>query len=328
MRWHHYKRFVGVVCIAWSVLFATLAQAQALPAYNGRVNVAVGGIVSAKVGKWGFAANDPRVTATATGIGSGLTTLGVGIATGAVATVGWPALLVAAGISALVGGSVALAVDGIYKWLFNADGTVTTQGGTVLVPDPNGVWRPVNAQQAASCINTSAVNWCACQEVGCPSAYFYHCAIPGSLNPTNLCRAGYDAVKATSLQDAMTRSGYTIPTTATQGDFANLPAYEAVTKIPATELQKPMSNEMLAAVANSAWKAAAKNSVGLPWSASDPITPADVADWRAQNPSAVPTVGDLTAPITNGNNVSVGPAATPGTSTNPNTGPGTTPGSL
>lgn len=127
MRWHHYKRFIGVVLVAWSVLFTSLAEA--IPAYNGRVNVAVGGIVSAKVGKWGFAANDPRITATASGIGMGLTYLGVGIATGAVATVGWPALLAAAGISALVGGGVSLAVDGLYKWIFNSDGTVTTQGG-------------------------------------------------------------------------------------------------------------------------------------------------------------------------------------------------------
>ena len=88
MRWYHYQRLVGVIVVAWAVLFTSFAQAQALPAYNGRVNAAVGGIVSSKIGKWGFAANDPRITATASGIGAGLTTLGVGLATGAVATVG------------------------------------------------------------------------------------------------------------------------------------------------------------------------------------------------------------------------------------------------
>ena len=327
MRWHYHQRVIGVIMVVWSLLFTSLAQAQALPVYNGRVNVAVGGIVSAKVSKWGFAANDPRVTATASAIGTGLTTLGVGIATGAVATVGWPALLVAAGISALVGGGVSLAVDGLYKWLFNTDGTVSTQGGTVTAPDPNGLYKPSNAQQAATCISTTATNWCACQDAGCPTANISVCLPTGGSNPTNLCRPGWDPVKATSLQDAMTRSGYTIPTTTTNGDVTNVSASTAATKIPPAELAKPMSNEMLAAAANAAWKAAATNAGGLPWSASDPITPADVAEWRAQNPSSVPTVGDMTAPITTGSTVSVGPGATPGGSTNPNTGPATTPGS-
>lgn len=324
MRWHHYKRFIGVVLVAWSVLFTSLAEA--IPAYNGRVNVAVGGIVSAKVGKWGFAANDPRITATASGIGMGLTYLGVGIATGAVATVGWPALLAAAGISALVGGGVSLAVDGLYKWIFNSDGTVTTQGGAVTSPDPNGLYMPSNAQQAASCTTTTATNWCGCQAVGCSVDKITVCLAPGAQNPTNLCRAGSNAVPATSLSDAMTRSGYSIPTTTTSGDVKNTPPSSAATNIPATELAKPMSNEILAAAANAAWKASATNTGGLPWSASDPITPADVAEWRAANPTAVPTVGDMTSPVSNGNAVVVGPSATVGGSTNPSTGPVATPG--
>jgi hypothetical protein len=327
MRWHHYQRFVRVVVVAWSMLFASLAQAQALPAYNGRMNMAVGGIVSAKVSKWGFAANDPRVTATGSAIGSGLTYLGVGLATGAVATVGWPALLIGAGISAVVGGGVSLAIDGLYKWLFNSDGTVTTQGGTVTVADPNGRYVPVDAQQAASCIETTATNWCACQDAGCPIANISVCLPVGGSNPTNLCRPGWDAVRATSVEDAMIRSSYSIPTTTTNGDVTNAPASTAASKIPAAELAKPLSNEMLAAAANAAWKAAAANAGGLPWSASDPITPADVAQWRAENPSTVPSVGDMTAPITNGSAVSVGPAASPGGATLPSTGPAPTPGS-
>jgi hypothetical protein len=326
MRWHYYQRFIGVVLVAWSVLFTSLVQAQALPAYNGRVNAAVGGIVSAKVGKWGFAANDPRITATASGIGTGLTTLGIGIATGAVATVGWPALLAAAGISALVGGGVSLAVDGLYKWLFNTDGTVTTQGGTVTEVDPNGNYIPSNLQQAAGCVQTNIYDWCSPQGAGQPLVQFPGCLPPGASNPTNLCRPGWDANPAKDRTDAMTRSGYIIPTTTTSGDVTNAAASTAATRIPAAELAKPMSNEMLAATANVAWKAAATNTGGLPWSASDPITPADVAEWRASNPSAVPTVGDLTAPITNGSAVAVGPSATPGGSINPSTGPVTTPG--
>lgn len=320
MRWHHYQRFIGVIVVAWLLLFANFVQAQALPAYNGRVNAAVGGIVSSKVGKWGFAANDPRINATASGIGAGLTTLGVGLATGAVATVGWPVLLAAAGISALVGGGVSLAVDGLYKWIFNADGTITTTGGSSVEQDPNGLWYPVSDPTGKGCKMLNNISDM-CVRVGDPPHIFSACWT--GQNPTIAC---YQGNLNLTFAQAMQQAGYGIPTKPIDNDVKNAPASTAATKIPVAELAKPMSNEMLAAAANAAWKAAATNEGGLPWSASDPITPADVAEWRAQNPSAVPTVGDMTAPITNGSSVAVGPAATPGGSSNPSTGPVTTPG--
>lgn len=320
MRRHHYQRFIGIVVIAWSVLFTCFAHAQVMPVYNGRMNAAVGGIVSAKVGKWGFAANDPRVTATASGIGTGLTTLGVGIATGAVAAVGWPALLAAAGISALVGGGVALAIDSLYKWLFNSDGTVSSQGGVATVPNPDGLWYPASNPSGSGCMMLNNIQDL-CVRVGEKIRTFSACW-PGS-NPTASC-LGNAALTFTA---AMVQAGYVLPTTTASSEVTNAPIAFAASKIPAAELAKPMSNEMLAAAANAAWKAAATSAGGLPWSASDPITPADVAQWRSANPSAIPTVGDMTAPITNGSTVAVGPSATPGSSTNPSTGPVTTPGS-
>lgn len=323
MRWHHYQRFIGVVIVAWSVLFTSLAQAQALPVYNGRVNAAVGGIVSAKVGKWGFAANDPRITATASGIGTGLTTLGVGVATGAVAAVGWPALLAAAGIAALVGGGVSLAVDGLYKWFFNSDGTVTTTGGNTnaTVTDPTATFYPASDPTGTGCMLATYVTD-NCVRIGQKWRTLTVCWT--GINPTLPCIRNLTM----TFEQAMAESGYIVPTTttSTSDDVSNAPASTAASKIPAAELAKPMSNQMLAAAANAAWKAAATEAGGLPWSASDPITPADVAEWRARNPSAIPTVGDFTAPITNGSAVSVGPSSAPGGSTNPSTGPVTTPG--
>lgn len=321
MRWYHYQRLVGVIVVAWAVLFTSFAQAQALPVYNGRVNAAVGGIVSSKVGKWGFAANDPRITATASGIGAGLTTLGVGLATGAVATVGWPVLLAAAGISAVVGGGVSLAVDGLYKWIFNADGTISTVGGSSTIEDPNGLWYPASDPTGKGCqmVNNIADM---CVRAGGQAHSFSACWT--GQNPTIAC---YQGKQNLTFAQAMQQAGYGIPTKPIDNDVKNAPASTAAAKIPVAELAKPMSNEMLAAAANAAWRAAATNAGGLPWSASDPITPADVAEWRAQNPSLAPTVGDMTAPVSNGGSVSVGPAATPGGSTTPVTGPVTTPGS-
>lgn len=321
MRWYHYQRLVGVIVVAWAVLFTSFAQAQALPVYNGRVNAAVGGIVSSKVGKWGFAANDPRITATASGIGAGLTTLGVGLATGAVATVGWPVLLAAAGISVVVGGGVSLAVDGLYKWIFNADGTISTVGGSSTIEDPNGLWYPASDPTGKGCNMVHNITDI-CVRAGGQAHSFSACWT--GQNPTIAC---YQGKLNLTFAQAMQQAGYGIPTKPIDNDVKNAPASTAATKIPVAELAKPMSNEMLAAAANAAWRAAATNAGGLPWSASDPITPADVAEWRVQNPSSVPTVGDMTAPVSNGGSVSVGSAATPGGSTTPVTGPVATPGS-
>lgn len=68
---------------------------------------------------------------------------------------------------------------------------------------------------------------------------------------------------------------------------------------------------------------AASTPNALPWSASDPITPADVAEWKAANPNAIPSVGDAIAPVAAPGSSAV-PIAQPGTS--PSTGPATTPG--
>lgn len=105
-----------------SFMFLTLcvinAQAAALPAYTGGINNSVGSIIQSKVGKQGFAANDPRFGATISAIGTAATTVAAGVATGAVATVGWPALLVGAGVSALVGGAIQLGANGLIDWLW------------------------------------------------------------------------------------------------------------------------------------------------------------------------------------------------------------------
>jgi len=106
-----------------------------------------------------------------------------------------------------------------------------------------------------------------------------------------------------------------------------------VDALPQAELAKPLSDSMLAAAANASWKAMQNSgSSALPWAASDPITPADVAAWRSDNPTMVPTVGDAIAPIapagaTSANvgsapvtGATAAPAATPGTGQQVNLG--------
>lgn len=311
-------RYCWVACLALLLLFRGEAYAAAVPAYTGKMNTAVGGVISHKVGKWGFAANDPRFGATMTGVGAGVTTLvvgGLGVAVGAAT---WPAVLVGAGITALVSGAVAWGQDSLLKWVFNPDGTITTQGNTSTVPNPNGVYQP---SSGASCSITQVYNWC-----GGPD--FQACMPAGAYNPTLSCSPNWASygfsAHATDMSSAMQIAGYITPTTTTGSEQVNVSPAAAVAAMPDAELVKPVSNELLAAAANAAWKAMAANAPNaLPWSATDPITPADVAEWKAANPSAVPNVGDAIAPVASPGSSAV-PIAQPGAT--PSTGPAATPG--
>ena len=109
------KRFLVAFILA---VYSNFIFAAAVPAYTGGVNNAVGSIIQQKTVKWGFAANDPRFGATVSAVGTAATTVAVGLATGAVATIGWPALLIGAGVSAVVSGAVGLGQNALINWLW------------------------------------------------------------------------------------------------------------------------------------------------------------------------------------------------------------------
>lgn len=111
--------------------------------------------------------------------------------------------------------------------------------------------------------------------------------------------------------------------------FSNLTdAYPAI-----TDAQKavPMPDAQLARLADEAWKraAAAPGYEGLPYSAAEPVTSSDVTEWKAANPNAMPTLGDLLRPAANPTTdtagVPISHSIQPGSSTGTN--PGTNPGS-
>jgi hypothetical protein len=350
----YYQRLVCVIVVALSFLFTSShAVASAIPAYNGKMNNAVGSIIQNKIAKWGFAANDPRIPATMTGVGVALTTVAVGAATGAVATVGWPALLVAAGISAVVSGLIQLGQDAVTKWLFNSDGTVTVKApGTVTNTGWNG-----SVQYGQSAWTTGYNDWgqtgwavgmalipqfAGCNEAGATcevrmlsdSQIMIDRTTCNSNGCTKVPYAGaigiYQATYTGPLCMGVVSAGTCLPnheTEVTEGPAVTVSAADVAAQIPESELSKQLSNETLAAAANAAWKAQSMSAGGLPWSASDPVTPADVATWRAENPSAVPTIGDVLAPVAPGSasSVSIGSGAFPSGSGSPAPAPGPAP---
>jgi hypothetical protein len=110
--------------------------------------------------------------------------------------------------------------------------------------------------------------------------------------------------------------------------FTNLTdAYPALT---GAQKAIPVPDAQLAQLANEAWKRAAQDPAykGLPYSATNPLTSSDVSTWKAGNPNAMPTLGDMLRPaqnpITDPNGVPISPSAQP--NSNPVPTPTPTPG--
>lgn len=331
MRKIGHKCFVGllIACLSFSLVWAPVANAQAGIA-AGRLSVAISELTIAKAARWGFAANDPRVTATRAGISGGLTVL----ATGA-GVVSWPALLVAAGIVTVAAGAIALAKDGKFTWLFGTSGNVTaggtTAGGYMIAGRAAGItptgggeltatgktyvgtaarWDSTKNMTVYDVIAGSSPEIVAAMVVA--DSYWVQdglCSTPGggAGTPSVNCPFSHGSSnKTVSLSYYATGAGYSSSSGTYDGrppppDVVITPVIftkpdDAVAQIPAAVSAAIMSPELLAATANTAWKAAtpASTSGGIPWSASDPITPADVSVWMSANPSMVPTVSNFT----------------------------------
>lgn len=366
----HYQRVARCVVFIVFICCYSFSQAAVPAAYNGRMNAAVGGVIKHKTSKWGFAANDARVNATIAGVGSGLAVVAAGVVGVGVAAVSWPAILVGAAITAVVTGGIVLGQDALYKWIFNDDGTVSTTGamgehpwalpgldGSMMVgggyfgegncksgspgstiscmvaaafPGADGVivgncdlWMESGVLVAGRC--DSAVHWPGVEEnqnYGRLIVNFYPSGAPMSCAPYMV--AGPSGCV----------SPFGAPVPESTPAIESVPPGDAIANIPEEELSKPLSDEMLAAAVNAAWKAQAMEG-GLPWSSSDPVTPADVAQWKQANPEAVPNVADFIAPATapapaGSPSGSVGPVSVSPTASSPSPapapGPAPTPG--
>lgn len=351
-------RYCWAAWLTVFMVFTTLVQAAPVPAYSGGMNNAVGSLMKFKVSKWGFAANDPRVLATTGAVGAGLTQVAVAVGTGAVATVGWPAVLAGAGIAAVVGGVVAL-VPALIDWLWGdgadkgkakASGTGMGSGDPNSLPlmpatfpailDAYGAGQDIYFKQA-----DGKVRHVKTISVKCPSSSF--CSVPspysGNMDYTFTTAYsgpfpgpnGYWSKAYSKTVGSANGSPYEywlvfdfapptgVPITVPAYTPAMKPIADVIADIPPAVLAQPISDKMLADAANAAWKQAAANNPNvLPWSATDPITPADVSAWRTANPDNVPmpTVGDFISPVAPPGATSV-PIPLPGS--NPNTSPAT-----
>lgn len=140
------------------------------------------------------------------------------------------------------------------------------------------------------------------------------------------CDPGYD----TTFRDTYWSTNFSstlairvAPAGGSAQQYASLDA--AVSGITAQDKAKALSPEALARVVDSAWARAASQPgyQGLPYSVTQPVTPAEVSAWQNENPTQNPTLGDLLVPAVAPGTVAVPISPDVTVSPNPNPDPGT-----
>lgn len=318
------KKLVFLFFAKKALLFALLFTpvfVTAAPAFSPKFGNAVGGVLEDKAIKRGFAANDPRFGATLAAVGSALTV----VAGGVTAAAGAPLWLTIA-VGAATSFAVTLAADSIYKWIFEDDGTVSTEGGVAVV-DPGlqpgmcytwpGEPQICTGSPASVCSQLGGTGYgnlvWGMKYPGTPN-----CVDPNpSCGPTDNSNCGYGYP---------TQQPGTPAPEPGEGALTRVPAETAAGSIPADVLSSPVNPQIIADAANKYWQEAAAQPgyQGLPYSYADPVTSADVQAWQQSNPGSYPTVADAVASPINPATGSV-PVSTPGQVTNPTPGIPTAP---
>lgn len=261
----------------------------------------VAALIQSKAAQRGISASDPRLNPTMNAIGSSVAGTAAAAAVVTAAGVTAPAWITAAvvmGLGALFTAGISLAVDKIAAWWFDSDGSIK-----VAVPSsaPSAVdysvpVYPKNPADAAACSTSMIYNWC--DETG-PS--YSGCLPPWAQNPTNSCRPGWapDGKTSTTFVEAMDRAGYSYTLKTPPAEMQTKTAADAVASLTEEEKAAPLNPQVLAAIADQAWKTASEQPGydGIPYSSSHPITTADAVAVQQASPATYPTVGDAVAPV-------------------------------
>ncbi|HID7945554.1 TPA: hypothetical protein ACXIEZ_006608 [Pseudomonas aeruginosa] len=348
------KKLVFLFFAKKALLFAlmfTPVFASAAPAFSPKFGQAVGGVIEQKAIKRGFAANDPKFTSTYNAVGAALTV----VATGTAAAVGAPLWLTIA-VGAATTFAVTLAVDSVYQWIFNSDGTVTppAPGGDGW-SDPVGDFTPQDMVQGGpyfgdmtgTCPSGSPMASILCALETSPNSVGYGYSINSCFQSGNQVGCSISYIDYTwgpsTMEYYVGRFESGAPANCPVGTYYDYigcatpigspPATDpepvqpvtpevAAQGIPAAELAKPLNYQVMADAINKYWQQASydPNYSGVPYSFSDPVTSSDVMQWATANPSIYPSVGDaVSSPL----NPSTGTVPV----TSPSTGTGTNPSS-
>jgi hypothetical protein len=298
--------------------FPISAWPQALPvAQPERVNRAISGVLQDGMRSRGFAANDPRflnTIARATPYLASVAGTAAYVVAGTVTAPAWASAALTLGVGAIVTYAVNLGIESLIKWLFRADKLldessdpsqststcVMTSGGefwktvvfdkTLIGCDPDAIARQAYSLYAPT--NPSAPPQPAyCLLSGLNS---YAC---GGIVATRYTSGAPQSCPAGTYSNGTQCLGYTYTLNQLAPASAVSPQ-TAISHIPSADLDKRLNPAILAGIANRTWQqtAAQPGYDGLPYPASNPITPAEVTAWTTANPTIAPTIRDFTAP--------------------------------
>lgn len=326
--------------LALLLMCSGVSQAAVVPVTP--MQNAASGVIQSKMQSRGFAANDPRYGATLNAVSATAGTVAgtaAVVVLGAVSAPAWLTVAASAGLATVV----TLAVGGLVEWAFGDSPDYTVTGP--LAPAPDGVyfhWTS-GSPSAAYFPYTQAGFDSACAVLyTVPWNGTYSRRSDGWIgSPTNRCNVAttynnWSTFFNEQLSIGTISSVSSLPAGAVVATATTSPATlpDAISALPASELAKPASHELVAAMINELVRDAASTSgyAGVPMPLDDPVTAADVAAWAAANPASYPTLGDVVAPQPAANDpwklpVSSEPVSTqdpalnPGTSVNPSTEP-------
>jgi hypothetical protein len=278
---------------------------------------------------------------------------------GAVTAPAWGSIAIGLGLGVVAGFVVELAIDGLVRWAFNADGTITQ----TVIPFVDGkvpAWYVPYTGELEGSTTDSGTRY------GYPTRRptVEELLEPWGLTPDDLDRPdliGY--LRATEgyvtwspaegwLVDEWARGIRNGALTECYGDsiasgelcveffqiapndirtVAHADIGTAISAIPRSELSRPLSPEILVELANRAWLEASSQPGydGVPFSASSPLTTLDVRTAvETSTGLSYPSVGDFTSPEPVSDtfpmpapNPVTNPGGTPGSNPNPGTEP-------
>lgn len=286
------------ICVLFlALVLAVNANAQAVPA--SRIGAEVAAVVKSKIAARGFAANDPRFGGTVSAVGSAV----IQIATAVVVTgtaPAWGSVLA----TAVIAGAVGYGIQALTNWIFKADGTVTyTPSGPVFVPVPGQTWVWLGDGSKGWPLDSNNGSMEFCGDFYPPGGSSFE--LLGSANYNCTIRTKHNGVVSQIAMNTLgwlrtvadpnykpAGSGNTKPVTE--------PAAKALQSLSEADKAKPLPAKVVADMADAAFRQAASQPgySGVPYSMSDPITEADVASFRAANPTfPTATIGDLAETI-------------------------------
>jgi len=345
-----------IVCVSFAFLLAgQCSSATVSDSAYANMQRAMNGILSKVAVSRGFTSTDPRIYNTLYGMGAAATTAaataGAGLLIGGTAPA-WGTVLGVAAISGGVSYAVALGADALYKWAFGAPAatpiTMTTpiagNAGTITIDSSGQLVTAIvgnSINQPYTTITKTGANyytqtWYSTATNTNPGAGTYSLSQTASVSgvtywlwvtpttaSTSPCPSGYNYISSPASCQNLAAQVQTALQTLSQ----------AINKISTAQAAQKVNADTLAMIVNYLWAQAAAqpNYAGLPYSASQPVTAADVNNFASTSPDSMPTVGALVAPVPSGSNgflpsTSPSPSVAVSPATSPNSPSAVTPG--